>query len=102
MASKIDTILQGALPGPLKDNFGESVTYTHRPGGTVQTVTAIITDTVPESTYPGKILMMEFSTADLSPAAAQGDEVTYSGSTYKVADVKTNSLFAALSLRKSA
>lgn len=100
--SLIDDILSAALPAPLKSNFGDSVTYTHRPGGTVQTVTAIITDTVPESAYPGKILLMEFSTADLSPAAVQGDEVTYSGSTYKVADVKTDPPFAMLSLRKSA
>ena len=99
----IDDILAEALPKPLKDNFGDAATYTHKPGNTTQAVTVIISDPLPEGTYPGKNLSVEVFLADLSPAPAQGDHVTLGSTTYTVVDVKaSDTLIALLSLRKHA
>lgn len=104
--SLIDDILTEALPDPLKDAFGDSVTYTHKPGNTAQTVTAIAADPDPlEPSYPGSTLIVEILRSDLSPAAAQGDEITWGSTTYTVIDVKADKigpsgLFVRLALRK--
>lgn len=101
--SLIDDILAAALPEPLKANFGDAVTYTHKPGNTTQTATVIISDPLPEGTYPGKNLTVEVFLADLSPAPIQGDHITLGSTTYTVVDVKSSdSLMALLSLRKNA
>lgn len=105
--SLIDDILTDALPEPLKAAFGdEGCTYTHRPSGTVQTVTVIPADPDPlESAYPGSTTILEVLRSDLSPAAAQGDEITWGATTYTVIDVKADKigpsgLFVRLALRK--
>jgi hypothetical protein len=100
--STLRDILAEELP-ELKEDLGDLVTYTHKPGNTVQSVTGIIADSVPESNFPGKNLQMKFFLADLSPAPIQGDLVTYSGTTYTATDVKTrNGVIAFVSLRKNA
>lgn len=99
----IDDILAEALPNPLKDNFGDEATYIHKPGNTTETVTVMISDPLPEGSYPGKNLSVEVFLADLSPAPVQGDHVTLGSATYTVVDVKSSdSLIALLSLRKHA
>lgn len=96
-----DTLAE-ELPA-LKEDLGDSVTYTHKPGNTVQSLVAIISDSVPESTFPGKNLQMKFFLADLAPGPVQGDLVTYGGTNYNVTDVKTtNGVMVLLSLRKNA
>lgn len=104
--SLIDDILSEALPGPLAEAFGDSATYTHRPSGTTQTVTVIPSDPDPlESAYPGSTSILEILRSDLSPAAVQGDEITWGATTYAVVDVKADKigpsgLYVRLALRK--
>ena len=104
--SLIDDILTEALPGPLAAAFGDSANYTHRPGGTAQTVTVIPSDPDPlEPAYPGSTSIVEILRADLSPAAVQGDEIAWGATTYTVVDVKADKigpfgLYVRLALRK--
>ncbi len=104
--SLLDEILADALPEPLKDFFGDSATYTHKPGGTTDTVTVIPSDPSPtEAAYPGSTTLIDVLIADLSIAATQGDEVVIGSSTFVVIDVKTDTigpsgLFVRLALRK--
>ena len=86
----------------LKDDLGDSVTYTHKAGGS-EAIVGIISDTVREGTFPGKNMAIKVFLADLSAAPVQGDTVTYNASTFTVVDVKTgNGVIALLSLKKNA
>ena len=102
----IDDILAAALPGPLKDNFGDPVTYVHKPSGTSATVTAMLSDPSPEeSAFPGKTVIAEILRADLSIEPIEGDEVTIGSDVYFCFDVKSDSvgpsgLFRSVYLRK--
>lgn len=104
--SLIDDILTDALPELLKAAFGDSITYTHKPGNTAQTVTAIASDPDPaEPAYPGSTSILDILRSDLDPAAAQGDEIAWGSTTYTVVDVKADKigpsgLFVRLALRK--
>lgn len=103
--SLIDDIITASLPGPLAEVFGDSVTYAHKPGNTVQTVIAIAADPMVEGSYPGSITLIEILRADLSPAATQGDQVTIGGVVYEVFDVKVDDvgpsgLYVRLALQK--
>lgn len=103
--SLIDDAMTETLP-ELRVPFGDSVTYTHRPGGAAQTVVAIPSDPAPiESAYPGSTAILDIIRTDLSPAPVQGDEITWGSTTYTVIDVKSDKigpagLFVRLALRK--
>lgn len=97
----IDDILAEALPGPLKDNFGDAVTYVHKPSDVEDEITAIFSDPGPESAFPGATTILEVVVADLSAAPAKNDEIHYDGAEYVVFDLRIDEIgFALLGLRK--
>lgn len=97
----IDDILAEALPNPLKDNFGDAVTYVHKPSNTEDEITAIFSDPGPESAFPGANTILEVVVADLSSAPAKNDEVHFDGAEYQVFDLRIDDIgFALLGLKK--
>lgn len=99
--SRLDDILAVTLPTPLKDNFGDVVTYVHAVSSVEDTVTAIFNDPAPESAFPGANSIVELVVADLSSAPAKNDEIHYGGSEYVIFDLKVDEIgFAVLGLKK--
>ena len=97
----IDDILAAALPEPLKDNFGDPVTYVHKPSNTEDEITAIFSDPGPESAFPGANTILEVVVADLSSAPDKNDEVHFDGAEYFVFDLRIDDIgFALLGLKK--
>lgn len=104
--SLVDDILTDVLPSVIEDIFGDSVTYTHKPGNTIDSVTGVLVDPSPlEGSFPGGTTAVDFVKSKLSLAPVQGDEVTIGVLTYTVFDVKSDSvgpsgLFVRVFLRK--
>ena len=99
--SLIDDILASAMPEPLKNAFGDPVTYIHKPSNIEDEITAIFSDPGPESAFPGANTIIEVVVADLSSAPAKNDEISYGGGDYVVYDLRLDEIgFALLGLKK--
>lgn len=101
--SFIDDTLTSVLPTPLKQFFGDTVSYTHTAGPSTQSVTAIFSDPGPESTFAGVTTIAEIFESDLSTSAVKGDTITFNSSVYTVFDLRRDEIgFVTLGLRKKA
>lgn len=100
--SYIDDLLSSTLPAPLKQFFGDAVTYKHYSNSTTETVTAILSDPIPsESTFPGANTIAEVVVADLTLPPARNDEIHYGGVEYLVFDLRVDEIgFALLGLKR--
>lgn len=101
--SFLDDKLAAALPTPLKQFFGDTVSYTHIPSLSSQSVTAVFSDPATESAFPGATTIAEIWEADLSTPAQKKDQITFEGGTYVVFDLRRDEVgFVLLGLRKLA
>ena len=100
--SYLDDILSANLPTPLKQYFGDTVTYLHSSNSSTQSITAILSDPIPsESTFPGATTIAEVVVADLTIPPARNDEIHYGGVQYLVFDLRVDEIgLALLGLRK--
>lgn len=99
--SFLDDTLASTLPTPLKQFFGDTVTYTHIPGLSTQSVKVIFSEPATESAFPGATTIAEIWEADLSIPAVKKDQITFNGSTYVVFDLRRDEVgFVLLGLRK--
>lgn len=99
--SYIDDTLASALPTPMKQFFGDTVTYMHIPSLSSQSVTAIFSDPALESAFPGATTIAELVETDLSTPAAKGDIIVSGTNTYTVFDLRRDEIgFVLLGLRK--
>lgn len=85
--SELIDILKEELP-TLKDSFGDSVTYVHKPSNAQETATAIFSDPALESDFPGVTSVLKVFTEDLSIPPAKNDEIHYGGDEYVVFDLR--------------
>ena len=105
--SELDDILTDALPDPLKEIFGDSVTYTPL-SGSPYSLTAILSDPNPqEPAFPGNLTIVEVLISDMAAAPVKGDKITIGSTEYTVFDFKKDSigpsgLFVRLGLQKRA
>lgn len=100
--SYIDDLLASTLPTPLKQFFGDTVTYKHYADSSTETVTAILSDPIPsESTFPGANTIAEVVVVDLTLPPARNDEIHYGGVEYLVFDLRVDEIgFALLGLKR--
>lgn len=100
--SYLDDLLSDILPTPIKQYFGDVVTYKHASNSTTQSITAVFSDPIPsESIFPGANTIAEVVVADLTIAPVRNDEIHYGGVEYLVFDLRVDEIgFALLGLKR--
>jgi hypothetical protein len=90
--SFVTDALKASLVPALKVYLGDPATYTHKPGLTVDAVTALRSDPTPEEAFMGITAAVKISEPDLTLAPVKGDEITIGGVTYTVFDIRRNAI----------